>query len=174
MLWTLPPLAVLALFGGLLNLPPAYGGQEWLGHLLGPLAGPELHPTARQEWGLAGLAVLLFLAGWLVARHRYRRYQRRPEGAIKRFLLAGWRADALVETLLLKPFRWLAFFLWQGSDRSLIDGLLNGLAAGCYGLGERVRQATTGRLSAYLAAFAWGLLLIVGWLFLATVRRGGA
>jgi hypothetical protein len=29
---------------------------------------------------------------------------------------------------------------------------------------------TTGRISAYLAAFAWGLLLILGWMLLAVVR----
>ena len=39
MRWPLWPLATLGLAGGLLNLPPFLGGNEWLAQRLGPLAG---------------------------------------------------------------------------------------------------------------------------------------
>jgi NADH-quinone oxidoreductase subunit L len=170
MVWTLPPLALLGLGGGLFNLPALIGGGERLGHLLGDLSGRAIVAGHGLELALAGASALVVLAGWLLARWRYRRFEGEISGAGSPFLLRGWRADEAVEWMLLKPFRELADFFWKGTDRTVIDGLLDGLARGCYGLGGRLRLLTTGRISAYLAAFAWGLLLILGWMLLAVVR----
>ena len=174
MIWTLPLLALLGLGGGLFNLPPLFGGSEQLGTLFGPAGGREINADHHLELLLAGASALVVAAGWLLAHWRYRRFAGELPGAGSRFLLQGWRADALVELVLLKPFRWVAAFCWQGGDGALIDGTLEGLARGCAGLGERLRQLTTGRVSSYLQGLAWGLLLILGWLLLATVGGGGA
>jgi NADH-quinone oxidoreductase subunit L len=169
MVWTLPPLAVLGLAGGLLNLPELYGGGDFLGHLFGERGGRELAVGHGLELRLAAVAAVLVAAGWLLAHWRYRRFSRELPVSRSRFLLFGWQADAAVERLVLRPFRGLALFFWQGGDRGLIDGTLEGLAHGCDDLGGRLRRATTGRLSTYVGAFAWGLLLILGWMLLMTV-----
>jgi hypothetical protein len=36
--------------------------------------------------------------------------------------------------------------------------------------GELIRRLTTGRLSTYLGAFAWGLLGLLGWMLLTVVK----
>jgi hypothetical protein len=36
--------------------------------------------------------------------------------------------------------------------------------------GELIRRLTTGRVSTYLGAFAWGLLALLGWMLLTVVR----
>ena len=77
--------------------------------------------------------------GWLLAHWRYRRFSTELPVARSRFLLAGWQADRLVEMLVLKPFRGLGAFFWQGSDEALIDGSLEGLAQFCGQLGQRLR-----------------------------------
>ena len=172
MVWTLPPLALLGLGGGFINLPVLFGGGERLAHLFGAAGGREVVADHHLELLLAGASVLVVSAGWLLAHWRYRQFSGELPGAGSRFLLQGWRADALVEALLLKPYRAVATFFWQGSDGALIDGTLEGLARSCAGLGDRLRQLTTGRVSHYLQGLAWGLLLILGWLLLATVGGG--
>jgi len=170
MVWSLYPLAALGLAGGLLNLPPMVGGGEALQELLGPLAGREASASHAVEWILAGLSTLAVATGWLIARSRYRTFSGKPRGALQSFLLAGWQADRLADLLLVRPFGAIARFLWQGVDLSVIDGLLESLARGCRGGGERLRILTTGRLSSYLTAFAWGLVVILGWFLIAIIK----
>jgi NADH-quinone oxidoreductase subunit L len=166
MRWTLPPLALFGLAGGLLNLPAAYGGEEALQHLLGPLAG-FMNPVAHQtESVLAVIATGLFLLGALAAFGRYRSYPGRQEDRYRDFLRQGWQADSLVARAILRPFEQLADFHWKGLDLSLIEGLLQITAEGCLKHGARVARMTTGRVSTYLAGFGWGLLLLLGWFLL--------
>lgn len=163
MRWTLPPLALVALGGGLLNLPPLYGGKEWLYHFYGPLAGERLHMGHTAELVLAVLAAGLFVLGWLLVHRRYRRATLDWEGARAEFFQNGWHADRLVEIVLLRPFHTLAGWFWQWGDRRIIDGTLEGAGRLCLSAGERLRRLTTGRLSSYLTATAWGLVLILGY-----------
>lgn len=163
MRWTLAPLALLALGGGLLNLPPLYGGKEQLHHFLGPLAGTRMHAGHAVEWALAALAVALFFLGWVLVHWRYRRKAPEPTGALPAFLLAGWQADRAVAFGILRPFHALAGWCWQWGDRRLIDGALEGTGRLCLNGGERLRRLTTGRLSTYLFALAWGLVVMLGY-----------
>ncbi|MDW7643879.1 MAG: NADH-quinone oxidoreductase subunit L [Desulfuromonadales bacterium] len=161
MTWPLIPLALVAIGGGLINLPEFYGGHAWLSHFLGSLAGAPVHISHREEGFIAALAVILFALGWLLARHRYQGDLPAETGPVWRFLAAGWQADALIRKVVLAPFASLARFFWQGTDAALIDGILHSLARGCQFGGDRLRALTSGRLSHYLAAVAWGLLLIM-------------
>jgi NADH-quinone oxidoreductase subunit L len=170
MVWTLFPLAALGLFGGLLDLPAFVGGNEALTHRLGPLAGEKAHVSHALEWGLAAASVLAVLAGWLLARSRYRVFPGERPSPTAEFLLRGWQADRLVARLILTPFRALAHFCWQGADRTAIDGILDGAGKACMAGGELIRRLTTGRLSTYLGAFAWGLLALLGWMLLTVVQ----
>ena len=68
-----------------------------------------------------------------------------------------------MEWTILRPFRKLAHFFWRGVDGIFIDGFLEGLAGGANTLGDLFRRLTTGRLHSYLHAFAWGLVLMLGW-----------
>jgi NADH-quinone oxidoreductase subunit L len=170
MVWTLFPLAALGLFGGLLDLPAFVGGNELLTHLLGPLAGEKAHASHTLEWVLAVASVLAVLAGWLLARNRYRVFPGERPAPTAEFLLQGWQADRLVEKLILAPFGAIARFCWQGTDRTAIDGILDGAGKACMAGGELIRRLTTGRVSTYLGAFAWGLLVLLGWMLLTVVR----
>ena len=163
MLWPLLPLALLGLGGGILNMPELIGGNSWLQHHLGSLAGQVPVVSHAAEWALWGLATVLVIAGWLIALKFYRHRPAAKDGAVARFLLAGWQADRLVEFVVLKPFRAICRFCCFGLDLTVIDGVLEGLAAKSKEYGERLRPISTGRLSTYLGAFAWGLLVLLGW-----------
>ncbi|TFG89020.1 MAG: NADH-quinone oxidoreductase subunit L, partial [Gemmatimonadales bacterium] len=167
MLWPLFPLALIGLLGGLFNLPPNFGGGSRLSVWLGAEVG---HLPAAQEWGLALLSLLLVLSGWLLARWRYRDYHAGAiEGRLPEFLRLGWYADALVERLILRPYRDLARFCADGIDRSAIDGALELVGHTLLAWGEELRLLVSGRVSHYLGGVAWGLLLVLGWLLLTTV-----
>ncbi len=158
MRWTLPPLAILAVLGGGINLPALYGGGEALRAWLGPVAGQVAQLSHQAEWVLAGMAGFLFLLGWALARWRYLPAPSPGESLPARFLLHGWEADRLVDALLVRPFGALAVLLWQGVDGRLVDGFLESLGRGSLLIGEGLRRFTTGRLHSYLAAFGLGLV----------------
>jgi NADH-quinone oxidoreductase subunit L len=173
MRWPLWPLALLGLAGGLLNLPILVGGGERLHHWLGDQAGRHVTASHDLEWLLVGLATGIVAVGWAVAHWRYRVFRGARDTKTTRFLLDGWRADQLVDLMILRPFNAIAGFCWIGCDRTLFDGTLNVLASQARASGNLLRRMTTGRLSSYLAAFAWGFLLILGWVLMTLVGRGG-
>lgn len=168
MLWTLPLLALLGLAGGLLNLPHLFGGHSWLSGWLGRETD-LLQLPLQAEYLLLAVATGVFLFGWLIAHLRYRRYVEREAGGISDFFLSGWRCDALFDRLLIRPFRRVCRFCWQGVDLALIDGLVEGFAGACVKWGQVLRFLADGKISRYLQGFAWGLLLIVGWFLLQAV-----
>ena len=110
MRWPLWPLALLGLAGGMLNLPAFVGGDEMLHHWYGDLAGRVVTASHSTEWMLIGLAVAIAALGWLAAHWRYCGYRPPAENRASLFLLHGWRADALVDRLLVRPFAAMARF----------------------------------------------------------------
>ena len=173
MRWPLWPLALLGLAGGLLNLPVFVGGGEALHHWFGSLAGRQVAASHETEWLLVGLAVAIAAAGWLIAHWRYRRYRGPAETRLSRFLLHGWQADALADFCLVRPFAAVARFCSAGGDRTFLDGTIDGLARLVSGWGRMLVQLTTGRMTTYLSAFAWGFLVMLGWFLLKLVNGGG-
>ncbi len=170
MRWPLWPLVLCGLGGGLLNLPPLFGGGEWLTRRLGGLAGRAISATHDLEWALGALATGLVVLGWGLARWRYGRFREGRDHRLGRWLLRGWGADALVEALLVRPFTAISRFCAIGCDRALVAATVDGIARQTSACGERLRLLTTGRVSTYLAAFLWGFLIMLGWFLLALVR----
>ena len=168
MLWTLPLLALFGLFGGLLNLPHLFGGHQWLSHWLGQPAGVSL--SLGTELGLLLLMLIFFGGGWLIAHLRYRRFPGDEQADWRSFLLNGWQFDRFYEFILVRPYRTVCRFCWQGGDKALIDGIMDGISRLCLHWGGYARKLTTGQVAFYLQGFAWGLLLIVGWFLLSAVK----
>jgi NADH-quinone oxidoreductase subunit L len=163
MRWTLVPLAVFALFGGLFDLPPLYGGGHALREWLGPMAGAGPHLPHAVEWILAGVATFIFLLGWGLAHRRYRIAPVPGESLGTRFFLSGWWADRTVHQVIVRPFGALGRFFWNYGDGRLIDGSLDTLARGSHVMGEGLRRFTTGRLHSYVTALGWGGVVILVW-----------
>ncbi|AJE02065.1 NADH-quinone oxidoreductase subunit L [Geobacter pickeringii] len=170
--YMLPPLALLALFGGLLNLPE-YVAEGWLGRFFATAlkdGAPHLSPGG--ELALQGIAAAVSLAGLAVAHLRYggARRQKRLEDAaaeprgITAFLLNGWYVDSLYRTLIVRPYETLAGFLWRRVDEGVIDDSLDRLAGVTGAAGQALGRWSCGRVSVYILSFAAGLALILGWL----------
>jgi NADH-quinone oxidoreductase subunit L len=170
MLWTLVPLALLGLAGGLLNLPEAWGGHQLLDRLLAApaAAGGETRHDLELTLGLTAAA--LSLAGWLWARRRYaEKPEPAPAGSSAAFFLHGWQADRVIDTLLVDPFRNMARFLAKTIDEGLLEQGIFLVPRSCLGCGRLLRRLTTGRLSHYLTALACGLTVIMVWVLLRSI-----
>jgi NADH-quinone oxidoreductase subunit L len=79
-------------------------------------------------------------------------------------LLHGWYVDDLYRFLFIRPYEWLATFLWRRVDEGTIDRSLDRLANAFGWTGQGLGRWTSGRVSVYLASFAAGLALMLGWL----------
>jgi len=167
----LVPLALLGLFGGLLNLP-GYLGEGILGRFLATAGMTAPEPSHATELALQGIAALTALAGLAAAHLRYggsRRAARIAEAAqpatgLTAFLQQGWYVDDLYRFLIIRPYERLAGFLWQRVDEGVIDDSLDRLADGLGRTGENLGRWSCGRVSVYLASFAAGAALVAGWL----------
>ncbi len=170
MLFTLVPLAFMALFGELLNLPE-FLGHALLADFLSPLSPLPREHSSSPELLLMTVAGVTSLAGLAIAHYRYggaRRAARTAEAEapslLVRFLLNGWYVDELYRLLFVRPYEAIARFLWERVDNGGIDASLDGIGTLAVNSGERLGSWTTGRLSAYLLSFAAGAAVIVGWL----------
>jgi NADH-quinone oxidoreductase subunit L len=171
MQWTLIPLALLGLGGGLLNLP-AYLGQGWMAQFLAPLdPGGQHGLSLAVELTLQGLAALISLAGVALAWFRFggaRRAQRlaeaeQPARGLTAFLLAGWYVDALYRLLFVRPYVWLSGVLWQGVDEGLVDHSFDQMGTLLGRCGRRLGSWSCGRVSIYLLSLSAGAALCIGW-----------
>jgi NADH-quinone oxidoreductase subunit L len=159
MAYILWPLALLALFDGLLNLP--FGpGKRWLGYYLSSLAGSRLDLGAplAYELGMGGGSALVVVVVIILTYYLYR-----PPGPA--WSAPGWQAllfeafylDKLYQYLLVGPYRRLAAFWWQAVDEGGVDRGLDGAAAGVDMLSRGLGYWTTGWLSTYVTMLLVGL-----------------
>jgi len=170
--WILLPLALLGLFGGVLNLP-AWLGEGWLGRFLVTQAGiKETGALHALELALQGVAAVIALLGVAIAHLRYGGARRRerlaaaetPPTGLTAFCLHGWYFDALYRFLFIRPFEALARILWERFDEGVIDDSLDRFAFVLGRTGQGLGSWTTGRVSAYILSFAAGAALILGYL----------
>ena len=109
---------------------------------------------------------------------------RRQFSGIYKFLLNKWWFDELYEYMWVKPTHWISGListfdrkvidrfldgvawatrriavLWEGfADRTVVDGTVNSLAKGTYGLGSSLRGLQTGSLRNYILFIVVGML----------------
>ena len=169
------PLAILALAGVVLNLPP-FVGAGILDSFLSPLLQHGLaHPSHLEELLLSLFAALISLVGIGAAYYRYspaKRATRLQEAAVApsrltMFLFNGWYFDTFYRLLLVTPFVKLSRILWERVDEGIIDDSLDRFAALLGKSGRILALWNSGRVSLYLLSFAAGAAVVVGWLVFA-------
>ena len=169
---TLIPLALLGLFGGILNLPEYLGGHGMLSGFLGGIPGfaPPAHTSSATEISLQITAATGSLLGLVFALSRYTGQRRvrslRQEeagNAFSGFLLNGWYLDKVYRFIFIRPFVYLSRFLWKGIDEVAIDGTLDRLVRFLMRLGDLPAAWCTGRVATSLIALAGGTAVVLGY-----------
>ncbi|CAN1721825.1 NADH-quinone oxidoreductase chain 12 [Hyphomicrobium sp. 1Nfss2.1] len=77
------------------------------------------------------------------------------------FLLNKWYFDELYNTIFVKPTFWLGNFLWKVGDIKIINGLIDGTAAGVYAVTQRAVRIQTGYVYHYAFVMLIGVALLV-------------
>ena len=174
-------LGTLSVIGGWLNIPefarflgPVGALDRWLKPVVGAATGRVLvdapETSAGLEYGLVGLAVLIAIAGIVLAWARLRpasllpKNQSAPEEGIERVLLNKYYIDEFYDTTVVKPVYGISRgLLWRGVDIGLIDGLLvNGSAYLARFVGWIGSQAQSGQLGTYAWVLVAGVLAVLG------------
>jgi NADH-quinone oxidoreductase subunit L len=168
MLLVLWPLALLAVIGGAINLPPGLPGAGWLGSYLPLFALGTGGGAGSPIWILALVDVLVCLAGLASAYAMYGPPDllggRQPVGRppwLRAALAAGFGLDRLYQLAVVLPYRWMAGFLWQKADVGLVDNLLLLPGRIVTSGGQLLRLWSTGRLTTALGSFLLGVTVLL-------------
>jgi NADH-quinone oxidoreductase subunit L len=166
MLGPLVALAILAIVGGFLDLPPTLGDRPWFPDLLSPVlpAAAEIPARAADLAWLQITAGLVSLAGiyvaWALFLHQRTAVDalvRRPAlDGLRRFWYAGWGFDWLYDRVFVRPVVWFAAF----ARRDGIDRIYDGLAWSGRGAWRALSATETGRIRWYAAGLTAGALIV--------------
>ena len=170
----LVPLAVLAFGAVAAGAATPFFVGEWHGEFWGKalFSGPENHilhavhevpqwvswaPTIAMLVGLA-IAYLYYIAApWLPA------LTARAFRPLYLFLLNKWYFDELYDRIFVRPTFWIGNVLWKVGDIKIINGLIDGTAAGVYQVTARAVRLQTGYIYHYAFAMLIGLALLVSY-----------
>jgi NADH-quinone oxidoreductase subunit L len=131
MVWTLWPLAVLAVGDGFFNLPGG-PGKEFLSRFLSVVPGsrPDLGASLALEWTMGLGSASLVLAMLALAYYLYGRPGKAQDWpGWQEILASGFYLDHFYRKALVRPYEAAARFLWvtvdeQGIDRGFTQGAL--------------------------------------------------
>jgi NADH-quinone oxidoreductase subunit L len=161
-------LAVLAFFGGVLNLPTIDWLHSWLEHSL------ELGPAAEFSWQIAATSFAVALGGlfvgWLVYGRRSLGSPERPDpltsmGWLYRGAENKWWVDELYRQVFVRPYRFISRdVLAAWADQEVIDGAANDLGRILATLSRGWSVLQNGFVRAYALVMLLGLVAMLTYL----------
>ena len=176
-------LAVLSVVGGWVNIPDALPGlpavhalHDWLHPVFEPargiLEGHGVHaahssPVGGGEALWAGIstvaaAVVILLTFRALVRRTWKPAAESAEPTgLAGVLYNKWYVDELYDRTIVLPLLALWRGCWRLVDAGLIDGSINGLAAGTRAVGWIGSLFQTGRVATYMFYFVTGVLVIL-------------
>jgi NADH-quinone oxidoreductase subunit L len=168
-------LALLAATAGFLGIPEIFAPHaHWLEHFLAPVfAGSEALPAvaakraaeaghgAGLEWSLMGISVAVALIGTLSAVFRFssKPQLEEPTGFAK-VLANKWYVDELYNSIIVKPLDALAKFFNGFIERSVIDGIVNGVGRLVQYGSRQIRLLQSGQVGGYVLLMVIGILVL--------------
>jgi NADH-quinone oxidoreductase subunit L len=185
-------LAVLALFGGWINVPEALresflGGMgtfpmsEWLHHWLEPITEQaaavhaanlgELSHTAPVGGGevvwavistLLALTVVVVTAGVVGRQKTVPARDDVPLTGFAKVLHDKWYVDELYDRIIVQPVLGASRFAWKIIDAGIIDGTVNAVGWVSKGIGWGASMFQTGAVNTYAFVLTVGVLVILG------------
>lgn len=163
-------LAILSVFGGLLNIPGfmshdlAHGLDHWLHPVIGDVHHPELSVSIQLM--LMGLTVVVLAVAYVYIRKRYISDAVVPEsdeaqkGAGK-VLADKFYVDEIYDAAVVEPVNLAGEGLYH-ADRNWIDGLINATGRFFSRLGTWYGKVQNGNVEWYLLYMVLGIIIIVG------------
>ncbi len=180
-------LAVLSLAGGWIGVPHSLQGSDRFGTFLAPVfqsaspetaaAGQALPPAEAEEESstteliFTGISVTVGILGFLLAWYLY---WKRPElparmaksaGGLYTLVLNKYKIDELYGAVIIHPLIGLSTnVFWKGIDKRLIDGAVDGSAAGAQETSDALRHMQSGNIRSYAGWVAVGATAVIAFM----------
>jgi NADH-quinone oxidoreductase subunit L len=161
-------LAILAVVGGFVGIPEVFAKDSHiLHHFLSPVfeKSESIRPVVEQsnsvELTLMAVSVFVALVGTLYA---WNKFSKDPElgepqgfGAV---LANKWYVDELYETIIVKPLNALGKFFNDVFEKSIIDGIVNGIGKTVQYSSRQLRLLQNGQVGAYVLMMVLGIVIL--------------
>jgi NADH-quinone oxidoreductase subunit L len=174
MLIPLVTLSILAVIGGVLNLP--IGDLDFLTRFLEPVfrGVTEVHPSSAEKVSVEGVSALFALTGLTIGYFLYRRGLRTPAqdplpeklGPIGKVLGHAYYYDESISRFVGGPGRRMASWLDRVFDQKIIDGAVNGVAKLFGWFGKGLSKVEDGLVRRYALAILLGTVAVILFLLL--------
>lgn len=170
-------LAVLAVAGGLLNVPEALHGGAWLADFLSPVfadtnaVATPFYMEHSTEYLLMGASAIAAIVMAVVAYNKYVKKEDIPaedgaeQGALYHLSYNRLYIDELYDAMVVRPLDKLSvWFAWL--DKVVIDGVVNGVGSLFAYSGQGIRQWQSGYVGFYIFMMVLGVAAIMLYGFL--------
>lgn len=164
-------LAVLSVFGGLLNIPNLLGGHHWFSHFLENNVGGlnkivEVEISNGQTLMLMVSASILTLIALFVS---YSVYVKKKSVPVEDKQLTGWAKisanklyiDELYNALFVKPMEWISEKGHQVVELFLLNGIITFATKTIDRSGEIVKKWQSGKTDWYILWMVFGIVGLV-------------
>jgi NADH-quinone oxidoreductase subunit L len=158
-------LAILALFGGFVQLPHLFGGHDFLNDFLAGAKIPAfIHEdamTATKELMLLGATVLGLLIIYFATRKSFavKEFNGNYTG-FRKVLADKWYIDELYDAIIVRPIEALSRLLDKFAERRGIDGIVNGVGKTVRWGGDRLRLLQSGQVGFYIFIMVMGIVVL--------------
>ena len=191
-------LALLSIVGGWVGVPAALGGSDRFNRFLEPVfsahapatmemashaqeAGKDSesahHEEETTERVFMGISVAAAAIGLLGAWFLYYKRTDLPAkmanaaGGLYRLVYDKYRVDELYGAAVIRPILLFSTnVLWKGVDATLIDGTVNGSAAGAQEISDGIRHMESGNIRSYAGWVAFGAAVVIAFMVWRSVR----
>jgi NADH-quinone oxidoreductase subunit L len=157
-------LAVLSVIGGFVGIPEVLmsGGDKIGGFLAPVIAAHGDHAVSPStEYMLMGLSTVLVLIMIVFAWFRFRNYQQTgEERGLARVLQNKWYVDELYEAIIVKPLKSFGSFLKNVMEKSVIDGVVNGIGKVVNYGSRQLRLLQSGQVGSYVLLMVLSMVVI--------------
>lgn len=169
-------LAVLSVVGGFLGTPSwmnhILGTSHTLDHYLSFLMNKGIQePSEVFEYTVLLVSIAIVAIIIFMVRNIYVNKQTVPESdadekGLSKLLSHKYYIDEIYQTLFVKPLEMISDFTHKILDRSLVDGVVNGVGSGVKESGKMLRWLQSGNLEFYITGMVIGLILILVYNFI--------
>ena len=160
-------LAVLSIIGGYVGIPEfmmhgAHALRDFLAPVFAGSAGRlEAHHVSHStEWILAGVSSLLII---ITCVYAWNRFSKKPETGeatgFGKVLADKWYMDELYDKIIVTPLDRLGLFFKNIFERSVVDGIVNGVGRLVNYSGRQLRLLQSGQVGSYILLMVIAMVL---------------
>ncbi|HSU28654.1 MAG TPA: NADH-quinone oxidoreductase subunit L [Chitinophagaceae bacterium] len=156
-------LAILSLVGGFVGIPAVLmNGGDRLSAFLSPVIPIQTGETVSHstELALMGISTLAVIITIVIAWLNFRHYRMKEEKGFGKILENKWYVDELYEQVIVRPIAWMGNFFSSIFERSVVDGMVNGVGRAVQYGSRQLRLLQSGQVGSYVLLMVVSILVI--------------